>query len=71
MNFNRVGEVGRGVGAHALDKLLSCNAHAAVELMYLLRYKVYAGICGFKRVSVSDDDCLYYYSSSYMTCIRY
>ena len=45
MNFNRAGEVGRGVGAHALDKLLSCNAHVAVELMYLLRYKVYAVIC--------------------------
>ena len=71
MNCNRVGEVGCGVGAQALDRLLSCTTHATVELMYLLRSKVYAGICGFKRVSVSDDDCLYCYSSSYMTYIRY
>ena len=67
MNFKRVGDVDR----EGLDKLLNCTAHAAVEIMYLLRYKVYAVICSFKRVSVSDDDCLYYYSSSYMTCIRY
>jgi len=54
LNLNRVGDVDRGTGAQALDRLLSCTARAAVELMHLTGYKVYAGICSFKRVSVFD-----------------
>ena len=42
MNFNRVGDVDRGAGAQALDRLLNCTAHAAVELMHRTGYKVYA-----------------------------
>jgi len=54
MNFKRVGDVGCCAGAHALDRLLNCTTHAAVELMHLPGYKVYAGICSFKRVSASE-----------------
>jgi hypothetical protein len=54
MDIKRVGDVGCGAGAQLLDRLLDCIAHAAVELMHLPGYKVYAGIYSLERVSASE-----------------